>query len=769
MMASCMLAAIIASAALAGPATASSGQPQQAGSSPVALAITAVSPAYASPRARVQVSGSLTNTSASAISGLTVQLWSSGSPFAYTDQLSQYLAGNLQSADLPVSNAIWSPGKAPLQPGQTRQWHITLPAAQIRQMQSAGVYPLAAQVTNGAGGTVVAVDRTLLPYWAPQPAKSAGFERQQIAWIWPLIDEPQENPCGGLVSNELAASLGSGGRLAGLLSAGAEEGAAARLTWVLDPALLTSAQVMRDPGGYRVGADADCDTGRLLPASKAAAAWLSELKSATASQPVMLTPYADVDMTALSQRDLDPDLSHAFRLGAAAATAVLGRSFGPAVHGLTPADQLGGVAWPTGGLANYALLENLAAKDAISTVILDSNTMPPLGQAPPYTPTAVASTPDGEGPYMHVLLSDGTLTQILAAADTATTPAAQFAVQQDFLAETAMFAVQARVARAIVVAPPRRWAPPAALAAGLLRETASAPWLTPVSLGSLASAKAPASPRRQAPGDIGTRLLGASLLNKVRALDSSVQLLQSIRARPDASLYEAVAGTESSDWRPGAAGEKPALARLTQVEGYIRDQEAGVLISSSSRVTLGGLRGSVPVSVDNRLRYPIRVQVALSTSQSGGKGLIITNPPGVQTVPANTVETFKLKVRATAIGSTTIRLSLLAPDGQPLPGKYATMTVEATQFGTLALVVLAVAVGVFIITSATRALRRGQAGTAQPAEPAPQEPSADTHGRADQQEGADSVVPDRGGTRTDNAPTEDTDDFAWSPGWADRS
>ena len=109
-MASCMLAAIIASAALAGPATASSGQPQQAGSSPVALAITAVSPAYASPRARVQVSGSLTNTSASAISGLTVQLWSSGSPFAYTDQLSQYLAGNLQSADLPVSNAIWSPG-----------------------------------------------------------------------------------------------------------------------------------------------------------------------------------------------------------------------------------------------------------------------------------------------------------------------------------------------------------------------------------------------------------------------------------------------------------------------------------------------------------------------------------------------------------------------------------------------------------------------------------------------------------------------------------
>ena len=766
-----MLAMVTASAALAGPATASSGQRQQAGSSPVAVAITAINPPYASPRARVQVSGTLTNTSATAISGLVIQLRSAGSPFGYTAELSQYLAGDLPFSDVPVSNATWSPGQAPLQPGQTRSWRISLPAAQIRQMQAAGAYPLAAQVTNSAGGTVAAVDRTLLPYWAPQPAKSAGFSKQQIAWIWPLIDEPQQDPCGGLVSNELAASLGGGGRLAGLLSAGASEAAATRLTWVLDPALLANVQLMRDASGYQVGGAADCN-GRRRPASKPAAAWLSELKTATASQPVLLTPYADADMTSLSQHDLDPDLSEAFRLGAAAATAVLGRRFSAAGHGPAAAGQLSGVAWPTDGLANYALLENLAAVDGISTVILDSTTMPPLAPAPPYTPTAVASTPDGEGGDMHVLLSDDTLTQLLATADTATTPAAQFAVAQDFLAETAMFAVQARVGRAIVVAPPRRWDPPAGLAAGLLRETAAAPWLTPVSLGSLAAAAAPASPRRQAPDDIGTGLLRAALLNKVRALDSSVQLLESIRVRPDGHLYQAVAGIESSAWRGSAPAEKPALARLNQVAGYIESQEDGLLIIGSSRVTLGGLRGSVPVSVDNRLRYPVKVQVALRVAQSASNGLIITNPPGVQTVPANTVETFKLKVRATAIGSTTISLGLLNPAGQALPGKYATMTVQATQFGTLALVILAVAVGVFIITSATRGLRRGRAATASAADSAPEAPPADPGSRteaADQREEADSVVPDRDGTRTDNAPTEDTDDFAWSPGRADRS
>ena len=46
-----------------------------------------------------------------------------------------------------------------------------------------------------------------------------------------------------------------------------------------------------------------------------------------------------------------------------------------------------------------------------------------------------------------------------------------------------------------------------------------------------------------------------------------------------------------------------------------------------------------------------------------------------------------------------LRLSLLAPDGQPLPGTDAQLTVDATHFGTTALVIIAIAIAVFVITA----------------------------------------------------------------------
>ena len=82
-----------------------------------------------------------------------------------------------------------------------------------------------------------------------------------------------------------------------------------------------------------------------------------------------------------------------------------------------------------------------------------------------------------------------------------------------------------------------------------------------------------------------------------------------------------------------------------------------------------------------------------------------------------------------------LTLTLLAPDGQPLPGTTAQLTVDATHFGTTALVIIAVAIGVFVITSVARAIRRGirGPGTAQPDGPA----SPDPDGAAPEASGAD--------------------------------
>ena len=78
---------------------------------------------------------------------------------------------------------------------------------------------------------------------------------------------------------------------------------------------------------YRVGSSADC--GRLdpQPASHAAASWLASLQSATPGQPVLITPYADVDIAALTRKGMDLDLANAITAGRSVASSILRRDF----------------------------------------------------------------------------------------------------------------------------------------------------------------------------------------------------------------------------------------------------------------------------------------------------------------------------------------------------------------------------------------------------------------------------------------------------------
>src|SRR5207247_9164528 len=96
------------------------------------------------------------------------------------------------------------------------------------------------------------------------------------------------------------------------------------------------------------------------PASGAAASWLAALRKVTLVQPTVLTPYANVDMTALVHQGLTRDLATAYRTGEAVASSVLHGSFG---HD---------VAWPPGGIADLSVLTNLAAAEHVGTVVLHS-------------------------------------------------------------------------------------------------------------------------------------------------------------------------------------------------------------------------------------------------------------------------------------------------------------------------------------------------------------------------------------------------------------
>jgi Family of unknown function (DUF6049) len=768
------LAAGMAAAALAAaPAAAASGEPgHPAAAVPLSIAITSVSPAYATPKGTVTVSGTVTNTTAAAVTGLGVQLWSSSARLANRDAMDAYLtAGGVDTPTRSMQALASVPAHT------TERWSLALRVNQVG-MTSFGVYPLAAQLSQF--GAPVDAARTFLPFW-PGTSAARNVNPVSLAWVWPLIDVPHQTACPALLNDSLAASVASGGRLNQLLAVGGSAaGRRADLTWAIDPALLNDAKVMT--ARYRVGGTASCSNASPRPASKAVQAWLAGVQSATAHQDFFVTPYADVDVAALAHRGLNTELANAFADGRAEAQAkeMLGQAQRTTADPGDGRGVTGPIAWPAGGIADYGVLESLAAPPTqVGTVILSSGTMPP---SPPvaYTPTAVTTTPDGLGSQLNVLLADDGIEQILAdppgglpglTPGTGSPAAEAFAREQWFLAETAMIAAEApRVARAVVVAPPRRWDPGTALASALLNETVSTPWLHPASLASLVTTAHPTGQvSRQDPRQLQVSRdeLTASLLRQVQRVEGQIGLLTSILVHPGPRyLSTAVDAVESTAWSDIPGGRRTAKQLLHGISAYVAGQQHQVTIVDPLRVTLGGKSGEVPVSIANHLKQAIRVQ--LRVGPSPGR-ITIGKFTSLVTVAAGTQRTIKIPVRAAEAGTSVITLWLTTPGGQPLPGSTARLTVEATHFGTMAIVIIGIALGVFVITAAARAIRRGmrsptgdggagEAGEAQEAGPTGPDP-------ANTGPEADTVEPEQAGRPP---AAKEPDEHASTPGWAER-
>ncbi len=355
----------------------------------------------------------------------------------------------------------------------------------------------------------------------------------------------------------------------------------------------------------------------------------------------MITPYANVDVSALVHSGLASDITSAYAMGYAVAGSVLHGSLGPKI------------AVPAGGTADLSVLTNLATAQHIGTAVLDSNEMPPVNSGGFEPDDAITSIRTPSGVSMTILLADHVLTGVLAAGDTGSgglPPSTQFAVNQRFLAETAMIAAEAPDSdRSMVVAPPENWSPSATLASDLLSETTSTPWLSPTTLGSLASARdsertlarKPPPSNEDSPGE-----LTSSYLSTVAQTGAELGVYQDLLYQPSNSyvqgLQQALTATESSAWRGRAAPQGLALAK--KLSRFMSGEESQIHIIAAQQVPMGGSSGLVPVSIRNGSQHTIQVRLSTSvvnvpdrTSQlSIGrfKSLITVPPQQAATLPA---------------------------------------------------------------------------------------------------------------------------------------
>src|ERR1700722_20392764 len=690
-------AALAPSLALAGPAQAA---PARAGGGRVSIAITSMNPRYAGPGATVTVTGTISNGTGQTAAGLDVQLYASPDHFSTRDGMDSFLTRGTDSDLEPAGTPFLLP--ASVKPGATARWTASFGVSAVG-MSEFGVFPVVAQLQDDIVGSVVTSAQTLLPFWPGQRA-SGLLSALDISWLWPLVGPPQHQVCPALTNNGLAASLAPGGRLSALVTAGVSH-PDADLTWFVDPALLGDVATMTKP--YSVGGTPDCTHTSPEPASNAAGTWLSMVKTATSSQPIVIAPYANVDMTALVHQGLTAGLASAYSLGDAVARGILGRPFKPAI------------AWPPGGTADLSLLTSLATAEKVGTVVLNSSEMPPSDTAVYEPDDAVTSITTPAGTSMNVLLADDTLTTVLAVEDTSSSALSggtEFAVEQRFLAETAMIAAEAPdSARSVVVAPPETWSPPQALASDLLTETASAPWLKPATLSSLPTAhdtertvhRQPPPSSRQSPGE-----LSRGYLSTVRSVGSQLSVYTSMlfHAEPSylQSLDEALAATESAAWRVrGAAQGQTLVSHLSQ---YLHSAGGRVAIITSPQVGMAGASGQIPVSIQNSLlRQTIAVRVVASPENIPGRTsqLTVGSSAGrlVQVPPGEAV-TVRLPVSSAPQGPTVIRLSLSSADGVPLPFTRTQLIVESTRYGRAILFLIGAAIGILVLTSVYRGVRR---------------------------------------------------------------
>lgn len=692
---------------------------------PVAVTLAGVRPLAPQPGQTLRLRGGLQNNTAAAVSDLAVHLAVSRDKIGTRGEFDTYAAtpdGPPPAGAVALTGATSTVGTDTLPAGGDTTWSVSVDVDDLHLPSPWQVYELAVTVSGltPLGSQTVGQLRTFLP-WAPLGVPGVGYPAD-VAWVWPLVDEPRRTVGGIWTSDALAGELSPDGRLGGLLQAAAVAGSqhpppppkprrvkrhthkAARrpappprptitpvpVTWAIDPMLVEGARQMA--AGYHVG---DGDSRRDGTGRAAAQQWLAKLGTATDTGAVLPLPYADPDVTAAVRSGLATKVQEATTAGQALLKNALGG---------TPLTY----AWPPNGLIDQRALDVLYAAGR-TAVVLDSSALPPVGGEPNETPGAHTTVTTQEGNRVDVALADHGLDDVVADGARSQGP---LAVQR-LMSELLM--IQAEdpfVRRPLVITPPRRWAPAAAYAAALLADTGRVPWVHPVTLSDVLDGPTYDKVSRGLltfPAYERDRQLSRAYLRDVRGVEHRIGVLAAVLLPPGTAqahaLDTALLRLLSSAWRDHPLEARAQRAALRRTVAH---QIGQVYIASQpgSYVTLTSHSGIVPVTVANDLDTPVKVVVGIAPSQQ----LAVKGGGVTKTIQPHHRLPVDVRATAKASGVFPLTVSLFTPGpGSQRYGKSVQLYVRSTAYGATALLITGGATAVLLLAVAVRLTRRGLA------------------------------------------------------------
>ena len=686
---------------------------------PVSVELRAVTPLAPQPGQTLTVRGRLANTGAEPVGDLRPQLLVSrtriGSRGAF-DDIAATPHGAMAADAAPATTAHISIGRSSLQPGQSTTFSASVPIDDLDLPQTWQVYEMGVTVSGSTtlGVHTVGELRTFLPY-APVGQPGTGAPTQ-LAWIWPLVDRPHRTTSTDWTDDQLATELKTGGRLDMLLNAAAAaetqhapppprtprrkhhkvRPAPPRptitpvpVTWAIDPMLIQDVQAMS--AGYTVGADSRAGSGEA-----AAKSWLSALKSAASHGAVLRLPYADPDLVAVIRAGLASQAQQAIAVGQKQLSTLFPSALG--------------YAWPLDGLSDRHTLDTLA-DSGTTTFVLNGSALPVVSGDQSLTPGAHAKVATRDGSMDAVLVDDRLSNAVDAAA---TDPALTALTTQRVLSELLMIqAEHPSVARSVVIAPDRRWAPSPQLAQKLVAGSGRVPWVQPLTLDQVVAAPVYSLVQRGTVIDYPATARAAELhrsylrstLPLGRRLDAFAAILP--LGDPQARRFDdGRLRLLSSAWRSDPAGADAARDRLEAAVAKTM-QQVRITTQPDSLVTLTGSSGTVPITVSNELDTPVQVAISAVADPhlevKRGSRVTRTVRPHTQ-VPVD--------VRVTAltrgVATLTVSLSTPGPGGRPY-GPPVVLRVNSTAYGLEALLITGGATAVLFFGAGMRLVRRARA------------------------------------------------------------
>lgn len=656
----------------AGPAAAADPPVPAAPEGTVELVVEKISPAVLKPNSKLTVSGRVFNRGTTPLRDGEVSLDLRRRPFTYRAELAAAADNRTPLRGGSEIDDVALPGKE-VAPGTEARWKFTVKAKDLK-LPGNGVYPLSVRLT-GANRSVDA-RTTFLPY-LPEPK---GYTPTKISWLWPMIGDPVRDATGAFPAESPYGDFGASSRLGDLSAAAGDHPVA----WVIDPQILDDARTLAGPHRRRSG-----EKTVKAPAEENAQRWLSGLRAQLTGKPVAAIPYADPDLLGLIEAGSAAIVDRALARSRAATTALLGRQSDTTV------------IWPPGGVADTATLAELRRLGA-RTVVLSGAQFPVLDSLS-YTPTgrAAVATENGD---LEVLIADSGLTQVL---DRDLRAPGVFALaQQQLLAETALITLERpNAARAVLMAPPRRWNPPPGTAARLLDAFAAAPWLRAAGLDSFSRTEVPAelvgAEIVDRPAD-AVRTLRPTYAQSLLGVAEDADDVRSVLSE-DGSLVDehegALLRAASVVWTGDSSG---AWAYLRAVRQWVRADRDKVKIIGRNLVTLSGSRGTIPVTIQNGLPEAIRIRPTITPLVSGR---LRVRSPELLTIAAGRNRSVSIPAEASANGITRVRVELRDAAGDPY-GRPTDLRVNVTNYGSVGLIVVLGGGGLLFAVAIVRNIRR---------------------------------------------------------------